>query len=305
MLEDAFPSDLCVLERGWLSSNALLMRGDTPTLIDTGHVSHAAQLQELIHHHLGQQPLHQIINTHLHSDHCGANAMLQERYPEVKISIAPGQWPLVQEWTLMEELHGQIGQYCPPFTAHERLEPNTEICIHQRTWQVFAAPGHDHDAILLFAPHEGILVSGDAFWENGFGVVFAELEREDGFVQVRQTLERIESLKAQWVIPGHGRLFSNVNVCLDQAKRKLDYFEKNPKAHAKYAGQVLVKFKLMLVELMNRTDLLNWAQGCETLLKTHAHFYTEMGFSQWIEFLLHELELKKSIRLSVEKVFNL
>lgn len=85
-----FPSDLCVFERGWLSSNSLLMLGEHATLIDSGHVSHAQQLQALLAHHLGAQNLCTLLNTHLHSDHCGGNAHLKLRYPALNIAIPLG-----------------------------------------------------------------------------------------------------------------------------------------------------------------------------------------------------------------------
>jgi glyoxylase-like metal-dependent hydrolase (beta-lactamase superfamily II) len=39
-------------------------------------------------------------------------------------------------------------------------------------WQALAAPGHDPHALLLWCAEEGILISGDALWQNGFGVIF-------------------------------------------------------------------------------------------------------------------------------------
>ena len=43
------PASLRVIERGWLSSNnILLFDGDEATLIDSGYVGHAAQTVELV-----------------------------------------------------------------------------------------------------------------------------------------------------------------------------------------------------------------------------------------------------------------
>ncbi len=44
---------------------------------------------------------------------------------------------------------------------------------------------------------------GDALWENGFGVIFPELEGESGFAEQAAVLERIAELDAHVVIPGH------------------------------------------------------------------------------------------------------
>src|SRR5262245_49197489 len=73
---------LTVLERGWLSSNNLLLHdpqaGDW--LLDSGHCVHAAQTVELVRHALQGRPLVRLLNTHLHSDHCGGNAALQRAF---------------------------------------------------------------------------------------------------------------------------------------------------------------------------------------------------------------------------------
>ena len=62
------PASLRVFERGWLSSNNVLLVDDTRTaLVDTGYATHAAQTVALVRHALGARPLDLIVNTHLHS----------------------------------------------------------------------------------------------------------------------------------------------------------------------------------------------------------------------------------------------
>uniref|UniRef100_UPI00356178EE MBL fold metallo-hydrolase n=1 Tax=Hydrogenophaga sp. TaxID=1904254 RepID=UPI00356178EE len=80
-----------VLERGWLSANNVLVRGDGPTaLIDSGYCTHAEQTLALVAQALGGAALDLLLNTHLHSDHCGGNAALQQAYPGVATHIPPG-----------------------------------------------------------------------------------------------------------------------------------------------------------------------------------------------------------------------
>ena len=74
----ALPENLILHERGWLSSNNLLCLGESPALIDTGHVKHADETVRQVRQALGDQPLADIAHTHLHSDHCGGNAALQK-----------------------------------------------------------------------------------------------------------------------------------------------------------------------------------------------------------------------------------
>ncbi|TMH07810.1 MAG: MBL fold metallo-hydrolase, partial [Betaproteobacteria bacterium] len=68
-----------VFERGWLSSNNVLFRrcATAPaTLIDSGYHTHAPLTLELVRRGLHGEPLGRVVNTHLHSDHCGGSAAL-------------------------------------------------------------------------------------------------------------------------------------------------------------------------------------------------------------------------------------
>ena len=88
------PTGVSVLERGWLSSNNILIQGadssSSCALIDSGYCTHAAQTLALVDSALQGRPLDVLINTHLHSDHCGGNAALQARYPALQTYIPPG-----------------------------------------------------------------------------------------------------------------------------------------------------------------------------------------------------------------------
>ncbi len=93
------PPTMRVFERGWLSSNNVLLYDDehTATLVDTGYVSHRAQTLALVQSALGGRKLARIFNTHLHSDHCGGNAHLQ-RATGARIAIPPGHSDAVARW---------------------------------------------------------------------------------------------------------------------------------------------------------------------------------------------------------------
>ncbi|MBP8225481.1 MAG: MBL fold metallo-hydrolase, partial [Acidovorax sp.] len=95
----ALPPDITVLERGWLSANNIVFHGRHGTaVVDTGYCSHADQTVALVHGALAGRALDRILNTHLHSDHCGGNAALQQAWPGVETSIPPGQAAHVRHW---------------------------------------------------------------------------------------------------------------------------------------------------------------------------------------------------------------
>ncbi|HEX5697209.1 MAG TPA: MBL fold metallo-hydrolase [Rhodoferax sp.] len=285
------PPGITLFERGWLSSNNILLRGKKGcALIDSGYATHATQTLALLTAALQGQPLDLLINTHLHSDHCGGNAALQAHFPGLQTWIPPGHARFVTPWNPEALSYLPTGQICPPFGYTATLQPNTEIALGEQLWQVHAAPGHDPHSVILFEPQSGLLISADALWENGFGVVFPEPDGADAFTEVAQTLDVIEALAPRIVIPGHGAPFFGVDGALERARRRLDSFVKAPQKHIRYAAKVLLKFKLLEVQRIVQADLLQWAQETPLL---HQIFKSsapaEPLFETWVLALLDEL----------------
>jgi glyoxylase-like metal-dependent hydrolase (beta-lactamase superfamily II) len=183
---------LTVLQRGWLSSNNVLIHpapGEAgAVLVDASHVNHAEQTCALVAHALNGQRLTRLVNTHLHSDHCGGNAALKAAHG-MPISVAPGMLPVVRAWDQQRLTHDRSGQRCAAFLADDELRLDQPLRAGGRDWEVIAAPGHDPDSVMLFDRGNGVLISADALWENGFGVVFPEVQGEPGFDDVGAVLQ--------------------------------------------------------------------------------------------------------------------
>ncbi len=293
------PGGLHVFERGWLSSNNILLVDDEQTtLIDSGYCSHSAQTVALVTSVLGSRPLDRLLNTHLHSDHCGGNAALQRHYPELKVAIPPGQASSVRRWDPVALTYAPTGQDCPPFSFSDTLQPGGEIQALGLTWQIHAAPGHDPHSVILFEPREGILISADALWENGFGVVFPELEGVDAFQEVAATLDVIEGLRPRIVIPGHGKVFWFQPEMLERARQRLEAFRANPLRHAQHAVKVLLKFKLLELQALRRADFVQWALRTPYFSSIQKQFFSDRPIQPWIEQLI--VELVKSGAAAVE-----
>jgi glyoxylase-like metal-dependent hydrolase (beta-lactamase superfamily II) len=238
------PATMQFFERGWLSSNNILFTGAETALVDSGYVTHAPQTLALVRHALGDRPLERLLNTHLHSDHCGGNAALQGAYG-CHTAIPVSEADKVAGWDEDALSYRATGQQCARFRFDAVLAPGDVLPLGDMAWEVLAAPGHDPHALLLFCEREGILISGDALWENGFGVIFPELAGEPGFEEARATLDLIATLDARVVIPGHGRMFGDVNGALGRAYSRLDYLASDPRRNAENAVKVMVKFLLL------------------------------------------------------------
>ena len=251
---------LTVLERGWLSANQAVFRaaGTSPaTVVDTGFSGHAEQTLALIEHALGSERLGRIVNTHLHSDHCGGNDALQRR-GGVETWIPSPSMAAVERWDQGALSYHLTDQPCPRFVADRALVPGESIALGEADWQIHAAPGHDMDAVMLFEPQTRTLIAGDALWEQRLAIIFPELLGEDGFGPTRATLSLIEQLAPRAVLPGHGRPFGDVAQALAASRERVAAFERRPERHAHHAARALLMFHLLEVRQAAFDELVAW-----------------------------------------------
>jgi glyoxylase-like metal-dependent hydrolase (beta-lactamase superfamily II) len=241
------PPQIQVLERGWLSSNNILIDdGDNCALIDSGYHLHAEQTLLLLRHALDGKPLARLINTHCHSDHMGGNAAVQRRHG-CRTSIPVGEAPAIAAWDDATLMLGYTGQSAERFGYDDTIAPGDRLRLGGLEWEALAAPGHDPHALMFYAPAARILISGDALWENGFGLIFQELfGQPGGFADTRATLETISRLDIASVIPGHGAPFGGVERALETAFQRLDAYERDPAKLARHALKVMLSFLLMI-----------------------------------------------------------
>jgi glyoxylase-like metal-dependent hydrolase (beta-lactamase superfamily II) len=248
MNDSALPQGIKVFERGWLSANHILCWSkDDASIVDTGYVAHQEQTLALVKNLLkakGLTKLDKIVNTHLHSDHCGGNAILVKNF-QSNVYVPTSEVLAVNNWDENLLSFKNLGQDCPAFKCHQPLMPGKRILLGAYMWEILAAPGHDPHSIILYQEDHQLLLSADALWEDGFGAIFPELDGEDGFEEVAKTLDLIEQLKIKLVIPGHGKLFTNVKTSIASARSRLDYLATDKARNARHAAKVLLKFRLL------------------------------------------------------------
>lgn len=250
------PPQIRVLERGWLSSNNILIHDNGGcALIDSGYVAHAEQTLQLLQHALGGRLLVRLINTHCHSDHMGGNAAVQRAYG-CRTSIPAGVAPAIAAWDDAQLMLSYTGQSAERFVYDDTIGAGDRLQLGGLEWEALAAPGHDRNALMFYAQEERILISGDALWENGFGLIFQELFGvAGGFSDTRATLEAIARLDIATVIPGHGAPFGEVERALATAFQRLDAYERNLAKLARHALKVMLSFSLMIEGRLALADL--------------------------------------------------
>jgi glyoxylase-like metal-dependent hydrolase (beta-lactamase superfamily II) len=258
----ALPPQVRVLERGWLSSNnILLFEGDQATLVDSGYVGHATQTVAIVKSALAGRRLHRIINTHSHSDHIGGNAALQAALGGM-ILIPAGIEDAVSRWDEDALLLSPARQRGERFRHDGVIAAGSTIEMGGMAWQALAAPGHDMTALVFHCPEARLLISGDALWQDGFGVVFAELfGASDALAATRRTLEMLARLPLTAVIPGHGAPFADVDAALERAFRRLSAFEQDPARMARSAIKACFVFNLLDLGRLPCVDLEAYLAG--------------------------------------------
>ena len=208
--------------RGWVHGNVVLVFDpDAPNrvdVVDSGYGTGSSALATFLH-----APPRRLALTHVHADHAGGAAWLQARGAEVYAH--PDAATLVERWDRRGLWLDGTGQQLTRFTVEHRL--GDAVVLGGRVWRVLHTPGHATGGVSFFDPTDGVLITGDALWEDGFGLLDPWVDGERVFAEAAQAFDRLATLEAAWVIPGHGAPFTDLHGALGRARSRLDHLAKN------------------------------------------------------------------------------
>lgn len=244
------PDTVRFIERDWLSSNSVfLVDGAEATIVDTGYVKHAPMTVAIVRQLLDETGtrLTRIVNTHLHSDHCGGNRALADAFG-ARIFVPRASYEDVLRWDDEALSYRATGQRCERFEAHGAVSPGDELTMGGLRWRALGAPGHDPRSLIFHCASARLLISADALWQQGFGVIFPEVEGESGYAEQQAILELIADLPVDCVFPGHGPAFTNVPDALELAFGRLQALREEPSRLPRHALKVLVKYLMLDLE---------------------------------------------------------
>jgi glyoxylase-like metal-dependent hydrolase (beta-lactamase superfamily II) len=163
-------------------------------LVDTGCAHTAHQFSAALKNwHVGQ-----VVNTHSHEDHIGANARVQGLFG-CPILAHPEALPILQDpelqplqpyrrlfWGWPQPSHGvPLGEWVETENHHFRV-------IH--------TPGHSPDHVCLFEAEQGWLFSGDAY----IGGQDRALREGYDIHGIIASLKKLAELPVQWIFSGSG-----------------------------------------------------------------------------------------------------
>jgi glyoxylase-like metal-dependent hydrolase (beta-lactamase superfamily II) len=291
------PPQMHVFVRDWLSANQVVLRSpDGAVVIDSGYGKHVPLTLALVASRQGLDgaPLAKLVNTHCHSDHMGGNAALQRAYG-CTIAVPAGEVPSVAAWDARALLLDYAGQRAERFHVDDALQPDSTHVWGDLEWRVLAAPGHDMAALVFFNDEHGILISGDALWQNGYGFVMPPQLDPRALPATRATLDMIANLDVRCVIPGHGEPFDDPASALARAYRRTEAFEADPLRLARHALKVVLVFALLDRERMSLAEMPAYVERIEMFRDFNARFFN-VAPAALAEQLVGELERAQAVR---------
>jgi glyoxylase-like metal-dependent hydrolase (beta-lactamase superfamily II) len=101
------------------------------------------------------------------------------------------------------------------------LVPGVEVETDLGAWQVYETPGHAPSHVVLHQPERKLMISGDHLL--GRTVLFFDHGHSpDPVGEFLRSLDEVEPLDVDLVLPGHGRTFRDPAAKIAEARRQVD-----------------------------------------------------------------------------------
>jgi glyoxylase-like metal-dependent hydrolase (beta-lactamase superfamily II)/predicted DCC family thiol-disulfide oxidoreductase YuxK len=163
-------------------------------VVDPGSTRMRASLKA--HRDWANAGIRAIVATHHHEEHTGNLAYLRD-LTGAPVYASHGTAEILEPGLLLPFIRDFFIGSPEPCLNIEPIE-----CLQHL--QVFPAPGHSHDHIVLFDPAERVLLAGDAF----MGTYFATPNPDVDTRLWIQTLRRLLELPIEVLVEGHGHVIT-------------------------------------------------------------------------------------------------
>lgn len=252
-------SEVVFIERGWLNANHLAFLGAGPlALVDSGYLEGLDETLALLTQ-AGAAPemVDLIVTTHLHCDHVGGHAHIQERSGCQIALSAPCRRAVEQRdgWAAWWRYYGQAYRFFP---THRTLSDGDVVRLGGMGWRVLETPGHAGGHLCLFAPETGWLISADAVWDGDFGVLTPRIEGWEAPHRLRQSLMRLANLKVTMVLPGHGPPIADGPRAIARCLERVEAFIAEPRRLAEDQVRKILLYHLMMKGPLSAQELWRW-----------------------------------------------
>ncbi len=241
-MHELLPTWVTWQQRSFPDANQILLPGREPAIVDSGFVGHAEQTTAYAHDALGQVAL--VVNTHWHSDHVGANALLQRHGSGIAASARDANALARRDpGCCMAEY---LDQPVAPYTVDLPLEDGQVLRPGDADWQVIGTPGHTPGHLSLWQPEQRLLVAGDALSDYDVGWVNLALDGPDAAATAVASLHRLAALAPRVVLPAHGPLPADPPTVFERALSRAQRLVDDPEAAVWYGARRILGFALMI-----------------------------------------------------------
>ena len=181
------------------NSNSYVIGGEVPMVIDPGH-QHLVKglIQQMEKDGLRPKQIQVAIATHGHPDHFeGVSTFAREG---AKVGLSPAEEKFLKD--VGSQFYAAFGNEMPEIRIDFYLEEG-ELKLGDKTLQVLRTPGHSPGSISLYWPEKKALFTGDVVFPMGVGRT--DFPGGDGML-LRDSIERLSQLDAEWLLAGHGEV---------------------------------------------------------------------------------------------------
>ncbi|WP_028935662.1 MBL fold metallo-hydrolase [Pseudonocardia spinosispora] len=240
---EGLPSWLSWRQRPFPDANLILVHGRHPALVDSGFVAHAEQTAEWVRAHTSRG-LSLVVNTHWHSDHVGANAILQAGGAGIAASTPDATALARRDPGCCQAEY--FDQPVAPYTVDEPLDDGRLLRLGDTDWQVVRTPGHTPGHLALWQPEERLLVVGDALSDYDVGMVNLALDGPRVAAVALASLQRLVDLAPRVLLPSHGPIPVDTGAALATAVRRAQRLVDDPDGAVWYSSRRIFAYALMI-----------------------------------------------------------
>jgi hydroxyacylglutathione hydrolase len=181
------------------NSNSYVIGGEVPVVIDPGHLHLVKGLiKQMEKDGLRPKEIQAVIATHGHPDHFEAVSTFAQE--GAKVGLHRDEETFLQE--AGRQFYAAFGNEMPEIHIDFYLKEG-ELKLGDKIFQVLQTPGHSPGSISLYWPEKKALFTGDVVFPMGVGRT--DFPGGNGML-LRDSIERLARLDAEWLLAGHGEV---------------------------------------------------------------------------------------------------
>jgi hydroxyacylglutathione hydrolase len=195
--------------------NSVFIDGKIPLLIDPGHRHRVNDLLDRLGRD-GVDParVRLIICTHGHPDHFEGAEALRDIAP-VRVAMSREEEEYIEGTG--RPMYSQQGLTMPEYQVDFYLKDG-DLVLAKHEFQILLTPGHSPGGLSIYWPRHKVLIVGDVVFAQGVGRV--DFPGGDAKA-LKQSIERLEKLPVELLIPGHGPALQGE----DRVRKNFEYIK--------------------------------------------------------------------------------